>query len=225
MMFAGLPQATLCFFKKGECLIEQGDNVKYVYYIVEGSVYGMTMTKNGLQTIHYIKGDDDRVINSLAGLLVIFVPKPSISSFVANSDCSCYRIPADILMKCIMQQPLLLKDALELAMNNYYLLYEKLEKRQQKGAVQELTQFLLSKVEKNQRGEYVIYGKYSNNDISHFCGIHPVTTAKILKRLREQQVIERTKEGTLVKDIVELEEYARGKKNLSYRYYNENLNE
>ena len=216
MMFASLPGAVLCAFKKGDCLIKQGDRVEYIYYVVEGTCYGTAVTANGLETIHYIKGDD-RIINSLVGVLVPFVDQPSITNFIAKTDCLCYRIPTDVIMQCLSRQPDLLKELVTLAMTNYYLVCGKLQTRQQRGAAGALAQFLLDRAVLEE-GQKIVPESYSNADISRFLGIHPVTAAKILKELKSQGLITRSKSGIIILDEPLLQQYADGEKKLVYRY-------
>lgn len=214
-MFAGLPQAVLCHFKKGDYLIKQGDWVDYIYYVVEGICHGLAVTVNGLETIYYTKGDES-IINSLVGVLMPFVDQPSLTSFVAKTDCLCYRIPADVVMACLETRPDLLKELVTLAMNSYYMVCGQLQIRQQRDAVSALTRFLLDKAQEKEN--LVVPSHYSNTDIGRFLGIHPVTTAKILKKLKEEKLIMRAKEGIVILNAQLLGEYATGEKKLSYRY-------
>ena len=206
----------MCAFKKGDYLIKQGDWVDHIYYVVEGTCYGTAVTANGLETIHYIKGDD-RIINSLVGVLVPFVDQPSITSFIAKTDCLCYRIPTDVIMQCLSRQPDLMKELVTLAMTNYYLVCGKLQTRQQRGAAGALAQFLLDRAVLT-GGRSIVPDSYSNADIGRFLGIHPVTAAKILKELKSQQIIARSKNGIIIQDERLLRQYADGEKKLIYHY-------
>ena len=216
MLFANLPNTKLCHFKKGEYLLRQGDMVEYVYYLVEGTCEGVAVTKSGLETVYYYKGDDT-IVNSLVGVLMLFIDKPNITDFVALEDCSCYKIPKKVLLDYLATRPDVLQELVSLAMYSYYEVCEKLQMKQQRNAVSAVTKFFLVKSE--QIGKTRILSKhYTENIISKLLGIHPITTAKIIKKLKEEDIIYRTSSGWMINDEARLEVYATGEESLQYRY-------
>lgn len=87
--------------------------------------------------------------------------------------------------------------------------------RQQRGAAGALAQFLLDRAVLEE-GQKIVPESYSNADISRFLGIHPVTAAKILKELKSQGLITRSKSGIIILDEPLLQQYADGEKKLVY---------
>ena len=123
------------------------------------------------------------------------------------------------MMEYLEQEPELLKKLVTLAMQSYYDICEKLQMQQQRDAVSALARFFLARAEGVQQ-EHILPKRYTENTISKLLGVHPITTAKIIKKLKEEDVISRGSTGWIIKNEFLLQEYANGDRKMSYRYQN-----
>ena len=115
MDYMTLPGASVKMFKKGETLINQGEAIRYVYYLIDGIVHRNVLTERGWETTLTIKSDHMKhEIEAVIGVLFIYSaevdqPKVAQSSFIAKTDCKCIQIPVQSFLKYAYQD----RDTLE----------------------------------------------------------------------------------------------------------------
>ena len=95
-------------FSKGETILSQGADVKYLYLLLSGSCYRYLMTEKGDSVIYEIKEAGD-TLHSLVGVLAIYNKnETSQFTYVARTACVCHCIPADDfrrwLLKCAVKR-------------------------------------------------------------------------------------------------------------------------
>ncbi|MFZ7101074.1 MAG: helix-turn-helix domain-containing protein [Peptococcaceae bacterium] len=210
-----MPGVTYCEFKKGSNMIEQGEKVEYIYYLVSGTCHRLTITNKGNEIIYGTKESKD-FIKALVGVLVLYSPDGrSISNFIAKSKCYCYRIPKNTFFHYVRNKPDILTKLLCFALWEYRELYNTFQYRQEGKVPNRLCELLLKNAQ-NKHGKLVVAKAFSNSEIGRYLGIHKVTVAKILKALKEKGIIEKHKEGILVLDQAQLIAYAQSEKILHY---------
>ena len=125
MDYMTLPGASVKMFKKGETLINQGEAIRYVYYLIDGIVHRNVLTERGLETTLTIKSDHMKhEIEAVIGVLIIYSaevdqPKVAQSSFIAKTDCKCIQIPVQSFLKYAYQDRDALESIVRYAMDNY----------------------------------------------------------------------------------------------------------
>lgn len=204
----------LCRFSEDEHLLRQGDEIKYVYFLLEGLCCQYIIRESGEEHVLMIQGGDDTVW-SLLGAIYCFSDGISGMNFEARTECICYQIPKDVIVKYLKAHNELLIELLKQSMELYSNLYEYLNYKWQRNTVGQLCQFLLDKAE--QKDDMLIIDKtYSNIRISQFLGIHNITASRILKSLKDNGSIKRSARGIIIVKPEDLKNYITGEKKLNY---------
>ena len=110
-----MPGVTYCEFKKGSTIIQQGENLEYVYYLSSGMCYRMSITEKGDEIVYGIK-QPNQFIYSLLGILIVFGDGFTANRFVAKTKCCCYKIPKEVLSHYVADKPDILMELLKMAM-------------------------------------------------------------------------------------------------------------
>lgn len=209
-----LPGAVPCKFKKGDIIIHQDEQLKYVYYLSEGLIYRTILNEKGDETIYDTKSGDNQLKSTL-GILYLFNDGKSHTNFIAKTNCECYRIPRESIMNYILDKPKLLRELVDLAMEFYNITIIQLQQRQQKTVVNQLCQFLLEQANVVD-GKLAVRKACTNAEISRFLGVHHVTASRIIKCLKDEGVIIRCANGLTILDKQQLQSYAYGESKMKY---------
>lgn len=216
MPFRHLAGAERCYFQPEEHLISAGDSLEYVYYLTSGVVYRIGITENGEECIlgRKIGGEG---ASSLVGIMEAFSKQPteSLHDFIAHTDCVCYKIPIDVCLAYLHEQPDMLEALLRELSSDYGRLYRKYWVRKEKNAPAELCAFLLENSHDSSEGR-LLSRQYTNVEIARFLSLHRVTVTNMICALKAQGCVERTPRGLLLTDLSMLMAYRDGKKILSY---------
>ncbi len=206
-----VPGMVYCPIKKGEKILEQGEEVEYIYYLTKGTCYRVVLNDKGDEIIYGVK-QTDTLARSLVGVMSVYGGGVSANSFVAQTDCEGYYIPKEEFLAYAKQNPELLDELLHMAAKEHYDLYLNFQFRQEGRIANRLCQMLLEQAKKTEDGQWRIDRSVTNVKLGQFLGIHAVTVAKIMKQLKAEGIICRTAEGTLISDLQGLNAYAQGKK-------------
>ena len=216
MPFRHLAGAERCYFQPEEHLISAGDSLEYIYYLTSGVVYRIGVTENGEECIlgRKIGGEG---ASSLVGIMETFSKQPteSLHDFIAHTDCVCYKIPIDVCLAYLHEQPDMLEALLRELSSDYGRLYRKYWARKEKNVAAELCAFLLEN-SRESGGVRLLSRQYTNVEIAKFLSVHRVTVTNMLRALKTQGCIERTPRGLVLIDVPQLIDYRNGKKTLSY---------
>lgn len=206
-----VPGMVYCPIKKGEKILEQGEEVKHIYYLTKGTCYRVVLNDKGDEIIYGVK-QTDTLARSLVGVMSVYGGGVSTNSFVAQTDCEGYFIPKEEFLAYAKKNPELLDELLHMAAKEHYDLYLNFQFRQEGRIANRLCQMLLEQAKRSEEGKWRIERSVTNVKLGQFLGIHAVTVAKIMKQLKAEGIICRTAEGTLINDIEGLNAYAQGKK-------------
>lgn len=218
MPFRNLPGVIQCRFKRGEHLISAGEKVDYVYYLQKGIVYRELVTDSGHESILTSKTSNN-IVESLVGILILYRrtdPYYSQYDFIAHTNCVCYRIPSDICLEYLRQHPDLLEEVVRTAMDEYTRLMQLFLAKREGCVAGRLCDFLLERSYQTEAGQ-ILSKKFTNVEIAKFLSVHKVTVARILRVLKETEVIVRTPQGLLLKEPQILQEYANNVRQLIYK--------
>lgn len=115
-----LESATLCTFKKGEIVINQGEPVKYIYLLVKGICEHLEYSQAGDEIV-YFKKTPNAGLDSIIGLNHLWLPDHiAISSFLAKTDLVCIRIELDEAKKEILMYPAVVESILSSLAIKFY---------------------------------------------------------------------------------------------------------
>ena len=199
---------------KGHVFIQQGEPVKMLYYLTKGTMYRSFSTARGDEVLYGIKKacPEAGLAQALVGVLSLYNEGYVCStSFTAITECEGYMVPCDIFLTYSLDKPKLLADILRMAMTEYHNLMINFQAHQEKHIANRLCQVLLNQAEQGADGQQYVRN-ISNLELAGFLGIHQVTVSKILRCLKERQVLQRTKQGWQILDKAHLERLAAGEK-------------
>ena len=216
MPFRHLPGAKLCHFQKGDILLASGDALEYLYYLVEGAVNRTITTENGNETIVTIKTTETPV-DALVGVVLLYRENEvSNSTFVAQTDCTCYQIPKESYREVANQSPELLLATIRLLTKETSRLTELYTSKREGDAASRLCALLLKQGRKHEE-KLIVPPYWSNLEIAKYLGIHSVTVSRILKILKRDGCLRRESSGLILLDPVKITAYAQHREHLNYR--------
>ncbi|HBV86068.1 MAG TPA: cyclic nucleotide-binding protein [Desulfosporosinus sp.] len=210
------PDVTISEFKKGDYIIRQGEKVEFLYLLVSGTCHRSIITEKGDEIIFAIRKPSENFIQSLLGVLILYSNGISVSNFIADTKCRCYRIPKQTFLDYVQDKTNLLNQIIGLAVHESRELASSFQARQEGKVSKRFCELLLNNTQQKQ-GKLVVSKDYSNlTKISKFLGIHRVTVAKIVKVLKEKGVIIKDENGIVILDEDKLLSFARAEKVIEY---------
>jgi CRP-like cAMP-binding protein len=210
-----MPGVTCREFEKGDIIIGQAEQLRYVYYLTKGTCYRITITEKGDEIIHSIR-EPTHSIYSFLGVLALFADGVSIAQFQAKSRCRCYKIPRDTFLKYISDKPEILIELLKMALTEYRNMHNCFKARQGGKTANRLCDILLRNSSEIKCRMMVDKNLSKISNLSSLLGVHDVTVAKIIKSLKTEKVIEKRKEGILILDKEKLAAFAKDESALYY---------
>ncbi|AET70364.1 cAMP-binding protein [Desulfosporosinus orientis DSM 765] len=216
MELINMPGISYCELKKGTTLVEQGERIDYIYYLVSGTCYRRSITEKGDELIINIKEAGD-FVGSLVGVFALYTENRTLrNSIITATRCYCYKIPIETFSQFVEDKPEILTELLKLFTTYYREVLFNLQARQEGKVPNSLCEFLINKAE-IKHGKLIVPKKNSSNaEISRLIGIHRVTVAKIIKALKNKGIILKENEGIVILDKEEMMRYVRAEKILNY---------
>lgn len=217
MPFRNLPGAKLCHFRKGEVLISAGQIVTHIYYLVIGTVYREIATESGSETIINVKTTTSP-LEALVGVMILYRKDYlSSGSFIAKTNCTCYQIPKNSYLAMANKDPKVLLETISVLMEEHTHLTELYNTKREGNVASRLCGLLLSKAQLS--GDMLIVpSEWTNIELAKFLGVHQVTIARIIRVLKEREVVCRTKLGLSILNREKLTNYADQTEHIQYRY-------
>ena len=216
-----IPGVVYCEFKKNDTIIRQGEEIDSVYYLISGVCHRKAVTKKGDEIIYGIKesntGDDltPNFVQSVLGVLILYSDGISACNFCASSKCCCYKIPRDIFLDYVQEKPEILTQILKMAMRELRTVTGSFQARQEGELANQLCCLLLKNAAQEPDGRKTVKG-LSNLAISQFLGVHKVTVNRILRVLKEEGVIDKSRNCIVIRDGKVLAEYAKAERRIDY---------
>lgn len=209
-----MPEVVYCEFNKDDYIIYQGEKLEFLYYLVSGSCYRLTVTENGCETIYGVK-EPSKGVQSLLGVLTVYSDGISSNNFIAGTECSCYRIPKETFFKYVSDKPDILNELLRLAMWELRKVAGSYKCRQEGKTANRLCRLLLENTQ-DKRGDLIVSKKYNNVRMSQFLGVHEVTISRILRALIKEGLIKRKKDGLHILNEEKIKIYANSEEDVKY---------
>lgn len=204
-----LERCTVTRFKRSEVILRQGEPVKDIYYLTEGTCYRSAITKQGEEYCYWIRGSEN-AIDSLLGVFSLYGNGYSGSSIIAKSECECLCIPGEIFLEFADTSPVLLRKLLERSLRQYGDLDRLFHSYKEGKAAEQVAGVLLEGCESG-KGRCMVPETYSYDFISRKTALHRVTVARIICYMKEQGIISRDGRKIVILDRDELEQIADGK--------------
>lgn len=212
LFLKNFPQKT---FLKKENIITQDTPVDYIYYLAHGICTRNMITEKGDEIVYDMRSAD-KTSYCLLGALSLYLPKPlHATNFTAKTTCICYQIPSNDFLKFLSSNPDILHELLFMAVSRYNFLDKNFQSKQKQSTANRVCSLLAENLYEKDNAYYV-KNYLTNSEISRYLGCHRVTIVKIMKQLALENVLEKTPEGVLIKDIEQLLIYARDEDVLHY---------
>ena len=220
MDLLNFPKAKKCHFEQGDIIINQGEEVSKLYFLVKGKVYRQMTTERGMETTLSIKNSaNENNIEALIGVLVAYrKPRISNSMFVARTSCICLEIDTEDFLKEASSDAEILQEILYYSMEQYGSLIELYRSKQDKDTVAKLCQYLLVNIRVSRISGLKYVNKITNIELAKYLGVHTVTVSRIIGALRKREIIEKKDGKIFVKDEESLQRLVNHEEELSYRY-------
>ena len=210
-----------CEFKKDDTIIRQGEVLDAVYYLVSGICHRKAVNKKGDEIIYGIKESHadaeltSNFVQSVLGVLTLYSDGISTCNFCASSKCCCYRIPREVFLHYVQDKPEILTQILKMAMRELRALTGSFQARQEGELANQLCRLLLKNATLEPDGRKIVKG-FSNLAISQFLGVHKVTVNRILRVLKEEGVIDKSRTCIVILEDKRLAEYAKAERHIEY---------
>jgi len=210
MFLWDLDGVSYCNFKKGDCIIKQGDTPEYVYKLVTGSFNRVMVNRKGDEMImeKFHKGD-------LLCVVQVYSNIPSGSNIIASEDSTCCRISRSAFLEELDTNIELLKIVLNKTVKNYIKISWLHRLKQERRTPNSICSFVINHAQKNE-DTLLLDKAYNNSEIARLLGVHRVTVARIINRLIHEGVLRRSTKGLLILNPDELLQYVNNEKGLSY---------
>ena len=217
-----MPGVHYCEFKKKDIIIRQGEKLDAVYYLISGVCYRRAVNKKGDEIIYGIKESQPGIeltpnfVQSVIGVLILY-SEDGISSnnFCASVKCSCYRIPREIFLNYVQDKPDTITQIAKLALKELRILAGSFQARQEGQVANQLCRLLLKHAKLDPDGVWAVKG-LSNLAIGQLLGIHKVTVNRILRALKSEEVIDKSRNCIVIRDGNKLKEYAWSEQHIDY---------
>lgn len=217
MTLTDLPGVRFTKMPKGTVFIKQGDPVEYIYYLTSGYFYRIMTTVKGDEVIYSIKSASEDMAQCLIGVFCLYgshssrthAGRGSSTDFVAMTDCEGYMIPKEEFYAYANDNPELLSRLLDVMLDEYVRLIQNYQSHQEQSVANRLCQLLLEHSTPNgDNTKWLVVLK--NVDLAGFLGVHKVTVARIIKALKELEIVERDGSSLYITDVPGMERYANG---------------
>lgn len=205
------PDVIYCEFKPKDYIIRQGIALDWVFYLVGGTCYHTSYTMGGNEIINSIRHPENGV-RAILGITMIYAQgRISMGNFIAKTTCYCYKIPYQLMMDYVCTHPQLADELLHVFAHKVASYNNRYQERHEGQAPNALCALLLANSQ-IQDNWLMVDELFTNAHISRTLGIHKVTVARIMKALRDQQILARQGKKLVILDTVQMQRYADGEK-------------
>ena len=202
-------------FSKGDYIIRQGQEIDDVYFLVSGTCKVSNLTYKGDLIVHDMRHADSS-IRCFLGVLSSYRPETSHrTSFIAFTECYCYRLSRREIRNYMLEHPNVLELFMSYVMERYAILENKFLFKQMRNtpgqvcaAIMEYAIF--------QEGMYWMSPDMNNSRISRLIGANRVTVVRIVQELLRLGILERTDDGVRIASVEEMNGIIRGERTIKY---------
>lgn len=190
------------YFETGEQIIKIDEPINYNYYLAKGVCAKVVYSPEGESLIlHYYNP------GKMLGLHLHRYGEKSTIDFVAKSPCVCYKIPYNETQNMLIKDNKLCYDILQECLDEYDFFITASLANIFGGGLSVLCFYLKLLAQKDEDGTYIVPLIYTNTELSHLCGVHPVSISRMLNHLKVSKVIERNEKGICISNMDVLENY------------------
>lgn len=194
-------------FKKNENLYDAGDKIDNVYILVKGKMLVITDYMNGSSIYEFILVPNC-VITEMC--VVNDIVSPSTFKCIENSEI--IKISKDTLEEVLNTDNNITKYLYRVTSNLLYRFMIQAREYATLNAQERIVNILIEFAEEfghNSNGKIKITYKISQQFISNLVGVKILTTARILKNLKEENIVDYNNGYYYIKDLESLKKYSK----------------
>lgn len=215
-----LKQGVRLHMGKGTLIVDAETGLDSIYYLEQGIVALVDVMEDGDERVYrYHKMGELLGIFKLYNMVPCLNHSPqhticNIYNSVSKTDCVVYRLEPETVLRFMYENPELLIEQIRMTGKvniNHSFRYSKMLKNRTPNIICEVLLEFSSEVE----GVLQLDQYFSNAEIARYLGIHVVTVGRILKKLKEEGLIERRNRRIVILDKMGMEEYL-GEKIMKY---------
>ena len=207
MALREIPGAKYLKFKKGDIIINEGEEVTDLYYLVSGKVERISINENGEKNIIEIKADKNGIASMLGVSYAYHENNHSQFVFKTCSECECYKVAVNEYKKWVHDKPDVLEEIIMFFVKESAKSRRFFNARIKGDTSKELCTFLIKNAVKTKDG-YIVPSNCCLKDFAAVIGVHKGTLSRIMKKLKEENIVERCQEGIKIVDYEKLKIYS-----------------
>lgn len=204
--------------KKNQSFYHPDDSTasNYAFYLESGACALTSLTKDGEEKI-YLYFTSDRLVNFNPVMMKDYHGLYQQTHFylVAKTNCIVYQLHEQMLYDLMKENPSFNAFLLDILSQNYVDALNRFHQMQEDSATIRLCRLLLTHSKKS-NGEKVLPDYFTYSEISKFLGIHPVTVARIMAKLKQYGYIKKAGHATVIVKATQLETLINSGMDLDY---------
>lgn len=204
-------------YGKGETIILQGDEIKNVYFLAKGDCNRKIITESGEDLIYDRRTASNSSNDFIAAIYSYIIGKTSSFTYATENGCEINIIPQEDFKTFLDKNPEIMHGLLFRICNRYNDLNQNFLSKRANNTIA-LICAILRKSAVETDGKYFVDKKLNVTELSRRVGSHRVTVSKIINRLIQENVIEKTTKGFLILDKDTLSEYAEDVVNVDFNH-------
>lgn len=198
----------LFYFPKNHLLVEQGNYTKYCYVVKKGRVISCEILPNGEERIYHFFED-----NAIFLEAEVMFDRPSSLNFKTTETTEVIRIEKRTLLNEMKKDSQLALDMMESVFNMYASTMEQVRQTKSQKLSWKMCDLFLSFAEHYgimAGSEVMITEKFSQQTIANMLGINRVTAVRVIKKMKDENILEQRKGFYYIKDMERLKRYQTG---------------
>ncbi|MGI6225517.1 MAG: Crp/Fnr family transcriptional regulator [Peptococcales bacterium] len=199
------PYGNVRKYKKNDVIVHMGEKVKQLFFLNKGQVKMTALTKSGTEkTIWYINAPN------IFGEVPFFHNLPCKYMIVASKNAEIYCFERDFVENKLVHYPTIVKYLFRLCTQKVAVLSSQIEDLAfytPLARVAKVIYLLLAQHgEQLDNDKYLINVRLTHQELANITGLHRVTATNALGKLCENDIIEKSRDAIIIKNLIALEE-------------------
>lgn len=193
-------------FKKNEIILYPGEKLNYMYILVEGKVLVLTNSLNGLLIYDFLL-----LPNCIIAEMCVNDKIECPSTFKCLEDSEIILISKDTIKNILKSDYDIASYLHNVTTNLFFRFFHQANEYATSSTEERITNILIEFAEEfgeNNDGEIKINFNLSQQFISNLVGVKRITTARIIKKLKDENSIKLYESYYYIKDINKLKKYS-----------------
>ena len=192
-------------FPKNFIIIEPEEIPPYCYVVKKGRVIAFEFTPSGEERVYNFMEE-----NSLLLEANVITEKPAPVYFKTTVDSELICIERGALIKAMLEEPQMMFDVVESISNKFFASMDQIRQAHCHNTTWKLCNLLLIFADRfgvEHDGKVLIKEKVSQQMLSNLLGINRITTVRIIRDMRDLELIEQINGYYCIRDMAEFKRY------------------